>query len=407
MMLWLWQSCLSLTVVCSLLLLCHPFLLRYFGARSCYLLWLAMPGTLFLPLLPEVNISSGLNFAVVDTMLVTAGKVQQLDSSSALSGLTWLWLTGVVMMASWYLLCSVQLKRQLSSCRKLTHGKLNYCFSDKQHGPAITGLLKPILILPADFRQRFSRQQRRLILQHELRHWQRGDLHANLLSFGLLSLFWFHPLVWLAYRRYRADQELACDADVLEKQPVSMHFCYANALLAAMQSVPLPPASFQPLCHHYGAKKTMKERLLQLNQQHGASKAPLLFLLASLGIAAMFWQQPVQADNIDKVVKTAPKPVVRIEPRYPVKAAENRIEGLVQLKFNVEADGSTSNIVVVHAQPEGVFEQEAIKALQRWRYAPVADSTANKGIHVQLNFALNYDSEADMEQLQVKPKHAK
>ncbi|KKO45965.1 hypothetical protein WG68_08150 [Arsukibacterium ikkense] len=402
---WLWQSSLLLAVLSGLLLLAHPLLLKWLGARSCYSLWLALPVAVFLPLLPAINVAASLNVAAVDTMLVTAGKLQQqLDMSSDLSGLNWLWLTGAVLLACWCLLSVIQLKRQLNHCRQQKRGKLCYYISRTQQGPAIFGLLRPQLILPANFRQRFSRQQRSLILQHELRHWQRGDLHANLLAITLLCLFWFHPLLWLAYRRYRADQELACDADVLQQQPVSTQFCYANALLAAMQSVPEPSATFQPFCHHYGAKQSMKERLLQLKQQHGASKAPTLILLASLCVAAVFWQQPLQADNLATTAKAGPKPVVLIEPRYPIKAVENRIEGLVQLKFNVEPDGSTSDIVVIQAQPEGVFEKEAVRALQQWRYKPTADAAANKGVQVQLNFALDHDPDSDIEQFEVRPK---
>ncbi len=405
MMSWLWQSSLLLAIVSGLLLSIHPQLLKWFGARSCYLLWLALPVAVLLPLLPAINVAASLNFAVVDTLVITAGQVQQqLAISSTLSGLSWLWLTGAMLMACWCMVSAVQLKRQLSQSRQVKRGNLCFYISRTQQGPAIFGLLRPQLILPANFRQRFSRQQRNLILQHELRHWQRGDLHANLLAITLLCLFWFHPLLWLAYRRYRADQELACDADVLEQQPVSTQFCYANALLAAMQSVPEPPATFQPFCHHYGAKQSMKERLLQLKQQHGASKAPTLILLASLCVAAVFWQQPLQADNTVTTAKSSPTPVVRIEPRYPIKAAENRIEGLVQLQFSVQSDGSTSDIVVIHAQPKGVFEKEAIRALQRWRYAPVADPAANRGLQVQLNFALDYDPDLDIEQIEVRPK---
>ncbi|WP_213995294.1 TonB family protein [Arsukibacterium sp.] len=405
MMLWLWQSSLLLALISGLLLLAHPLLLKRFGARSCYLLWLALPVAVFLPLLPATNAAASLNSAVVDTLVITAGQVQQqLDISSALPGLRWLWLTGAVLMACWCIVSVILLKRQLRPSRQVKHGNLRYYISRTQQGPAIFGVLRPQLILPANFWQRFNRQQRSLILRHELRHWQRGDLHANWLAITLLCLFWFHPLLWLAYRRYRADQELACDADVLHHQPLSTQVCYANALLAAMQSVSTPSATFQPFCHHYGAKQSMKERLLQLNQQHGTSKTPLLFLLASLGIAALFWQQPVQADNTATTVKSSPTPIVRIEPRYPIQAAENRIEGLVQLQFNVQSDGSTSDIIVVHAQPEGVFEKEAVAALKRWRYAPMADPAANIGLKVQLNFALDYDPDLDIEQLDVRPK---
>jgi TonB family protein len=104
---------------------------------------------------------------------------------------------------------------------------------------------------------------------------------------------------------------------------------------------------------------------------------------------SVLWQQPVQADTAATLSSNSPSPVVRIYPRYPIQAAQERIEGMVQLRFNVEADGSTSQIEVILSQPEGVFEKEAIRALAQWRYQPAADELPNQGVKVQLDFVLD------------------
>lgn len=56
--------------------------------------------------------------------------------------------------------------------------------------------------------------------------------------------------------------------------------------------------------------------------------------------------------------------------RYPPQAERRRLEGHVELQFTVGTDGRVSNVQVVHSQPEGVFDREAIRAMQRWRFAP-------------------------------------
>ena len=418
MMLWLWQSSLLLTLVIVPLLLLHPWLLQRLGARSCYLLWSAVPLTLLLPLLPGIQLAQTQQPALIETLQINAGQLQQVvQASTGTTVLFWLWLAGVVLLASACLSCHWQLHRQLRTGRQRHYRQLHRqlrtgrqrhyrqlrCYlSHHNLGPAIFGVLAPSLILPADFRQRFNNAQRRLILEHELAHWQRGDLHANLLAVALLCLFWFHPVIWLAYRRYRADQELACDAEVLQRHPKSTPFCYANALLAAMQSVPTPSVQLQPFCHHYGVTKTMKERLQQLKQQHGYSKTPALLLFTVLVTGSLLWQQPLLADSTATQSK-GPAPVVRIEPRYPLQAAQNRIEGFVQLQFNIASDGRPIDIQVLHAQPENVFEKESIRALERWRYQPSSDASANQGLKVQLTFTLDHDPEQDMETLVVKP----
>ena len=58
-------------------------------------------------------------------------------------------------------------------------------------------------------------------------------------------------------------------------------------------------------------------------------------------------------------------------PVYPRIALNKSIEGFVDVKFDVTKYGSTENISVVLANPEGIFERSALKAVKRWRFQPV------------------------------------
>jgi beta-lactamase regulating signal transducer with metallopeptidase domain len=80
--------------------------------------------------------------------------------------------------------------------------------------PAVTGLLRPTLLLPGAWLAREPAMRARHALLHEVAHVRRGDLWLDELCHALRSLFWFHPLVWIAARRVHALAELACDADV-------------------------------------------------------------------------------------------------------------------------------------------------------------------------------------------------
>ncbi|MFM7603755.1 MAG: M56 family metallopeptidase, partial [Prosthecobacter sp.] len=99
--------------------------------------------------------------------------------------------------------------------------------------PAVTGLLRPVLLLPADFEQAFTAHEARLILRHELTHVQRGDLQLNVLLCLLMTLHWFNPLLWLAFYKVRLDREAACDAQVLENASPQRRAEYGHALLKA------------------------------------------------------------------------------------------------------------------------------------------------------------------------------
>lgn len=63
-------------------------------------------------------------------------------------------------------------------------------------------------------------------------------------------------------------------------------------------------------------------------------------------------------------------PLVRVEPRYPRKAARAGTQGWVKVKFTILEDGSVSNAEVLEAKPRRIFNREAIRAIQRWKFKP-------------------------------------
>ena len=69
-------------------------------------------------------------------------------------------------------------------------------------------------------------------------------------------------------------------------------------------------------------------------------------------------------------VDRPPRPMVRMKPLYPMRARERGIEGIVRLRFVVDADGSVRDVEVVSSEPEGVFDRAAGAAAARWRFAP-------------------------------------
>ncbi|MDB5291131.1 MAG: hypothetical protein JWL69_2372 [Phycisphaerales bacterium] len=114
-------------------------------------------------------------------------------------------------------------------------------------GPALAGVLRPRLLLPAAALRGLGRNELRLVILHELVHLRRGDLALNWLLAVLEGAHWFNPLVWFAFARLRADRELACDERVLSISPPARRGddCrdYGRAILKLLRP---PPAGVLP-----------------------------------------------------------------------------------------------------------------------------------------------------------------
>ena len=72
-----------------------------------------------------------------------------------------------------------------------------------------------------------------------------------------------------------------------------------------------------------------------------------------------------------------------VQPQYPYDALRNNIEGEVELEFTVLADGSVADVVVIRANPRGVFEQSAVRAVSRWQFMPKRENGVGVPVRVR------------------------
>ena len=77
--------------------------------------------------------------------------------------------------------------------------------------PFVWGLLRGSIYLPADFVKVNSAEHRRGVLGHEISHILHFDAAVNILQILAQAVFWFHPFVWWANRKIRAEREKCCD----------------------------------------------------------------------------------------------------------------------------------------------------------------------------------------------------
>ncbi len=148
-----------------------------------------------------------------------------------------------------------------------------YC-SPKITTPAVYGILRPRIILPASCKDAGDLG---LIVLHERRHIRRLDNLWRMLAFLTAAVHWFNPAAWLFLKLYLADAELACDESVLSKLPTGEHKRYAHALLNAREGKAVFASAFG------GAKvRTRIERILSYKRMTVASGIAFAALIAAI-----------------------------------------------------------------------------------------------------------------------------
>ena len=137
----------------------------------------------------------------------------------------WVWLIGLGAMLLYALVSYLRLRRRVSVSLPIQE---NIYLCDAISSPFILGIVKPRIYLPSGL----DEVQRQNVLAHEQAHLARYDHWWKPLGFALLAVYWFNPLLWLAYALLCRDIELACDERVIRTMDKSAVKTYSTVLLA-------------------------------------------------------------------------------------------------------------------------------------------------------------------------------
>ena len=193
-----------------------------------------------------VNPSLSEHFAAVPTM-----SVNPLYVWAEIAG--WVWLIGLGAMLLYALVSYLRLRRRVSVSLPV-QDHIYLC--DAISSPFILGVVKPHIYLPSGL----DEVQRQNVLSHEQAHLARRDHWWKPLGFALLAVYWFNPVLWLAYALLCRDIELACDERVIRTMDESAVKTYSTVLLAC--SMPRKAVITCPLAFgEVGVKERVKNAL--------------------------------------------------------------------------------------------------------------------------------------------------
>ena len=137
----------------------------------------------------------------------------------------YVWAAGFIGMIVYSAVSYGRLRRKLSEAVLLRE---NIWLTDGLDSPFVVGFFRPNIYLPSTL----SESERTYIILHEQYHIRRFDHIAKLLAFLALSIHWFNPLVWLAFRLASKDMEMSCDEAVVRKLGSHIRADYSASLLS-------------------------------------------------------------------------------------------------------------------------------------------------------------------------------
>lgn len=139
------------------------------------------------------------------------------------------WLLGVAGMLGYLIFSTLRLRRRVGVSIPMVE---NVRCSESVDTPFVLGVFRPVIYLPASV----SPEDIPYVLAHERTHIRRRDHWWKPLGFVLLSIYWFNPVLWLAYVLLCRDIEAACDERVIRDMAAEGRRAYSTALLHCSMS---------------------------------------------------------------------------------------------------------------------------------------------------------------------------
>ena len=206
------------------------------------------------------------------------------DSMTHLMSL--LWLPGVLCMLAYGGISYLRIRKKTREAVWYTD---NIWLCDRVKTPFILGTFRPRIILPSSIQADAAEH----VIAHEKAHLKRLDHVWKPLGFLLLSLYWFNPVLWVAYIFLCKDIELACDERVIRKMDTESIKSYSFTLLnysISGKMISVCPLSFGEV----HVKKRIKN---VLHYKKPAFWVIVLAVISCLTVLVCFLTNPIVPDT--------------------------------------------------------------------------------------------------------------
>lgn len=172
--------------------------------------------------------------------------------------------------------------------------------SDDIDRPALIGVINPAVVVPSGFTDRIDAEELSLVFRHELAHLKRKDLLWNFIPQIVNLALYFHPLAWVANRRWAMAMESACDELVLQIPDTNTRN-YASTLIRVAELISLDRQVDYCTLSVVSSFRTLRERILTMHCQTQLSRSGFIAVCCCVLLVAIVsivpWKLESQKPN--------------------------------------------------------------------------------------------------------------
>ena len=136
-----------------------------------------------------------------------------------------IWIFGIITLLFYSVVSVLILKRRLKNAQYVEQ---NIYEADNLKTPFVFGIFRSRIYIPTEL----TAEEKSFIIRHEQTHIRRFDHIVKPIAFGVLSIHWFNPLVWIAFVLMSTDMELSCDEKVIKEMGSGIKKVYSASLLS-------------------------------------------------------------------------------------------------------------------------------------------------------------------------------
>jgi TonB family protein len=232
------------------------------------------------------------------------------------------------------------------------HRRVAVLLHEALPGPMTCGVIHPAIVLPREA-QTWEAEDLHRALVHELEHVRRGDWLSQCLARAMCAIYWFHPLVWMAWRRFALEAERSCDDAVLGHSEATAYadqlVGLARRLSAAAKFPALAMANRADLAARIGA-------VLDSRQRRGRAGTLPVALACAAAAALILTVSPLRMVAAIQANSTAASPVQAVAAPQAASAAASPLRTVAAPQSSVAAPVApmpqfrfTTSLVVVDA----------------------------------------------------------